>query len=146
MPELFDAGIEGCRSRAAFISSRHRLSQAAEKTVFRECQLKAGMEIAAYNQHRWLLLRSPAFFAKKQSTANRGRRRYEIKRSSAKPNAVEDLLTAVNREKQLKGWVQAKKIWLIERENPSWLGRSRACFESSGPSTPPLRGFSQDDK
>jgi putative endonuclease len=60
--------------------------------------------------------------------------------------SFDDIRTAINREKQLKGWVRAKKIWLIERENPSWLDLSRAWFESSGPSTPPLRGSAQDDK
>ena len=33
-----------------------------------------------------------------------------------------DIRTAINREKQLKGWMRAKKISLIERENPGWLG------------------------
>ena len=31
---------------------------------------------------------------------------------------------AIAREKQLKGWSRVKKIWLIERENPSWLDLS----------------------
>jgi putative endonuclease len=28
--------------------------------------------------------------------------------------------SAIAREKQLKGWTRAKKIALIERENPTW--------------------------
>lgn len=31
---------------------------------------------------------------------------------------------AIVREKQLKGWSRAKKIWLIERENPAWVDLS----------------------
>ena len=31
---------------------------------------------------------------------------------------------AIAREKQLKGWSRAKKIWLIERENPTWVDLS----------------------
>jgi putative endonuclease len=31
-----------------------------------------------------------------------------------------DPSNAIAREKQLKGWVRAKKIVLIERENPTW--------------------------
>ena len=31
-----------------------------------------------------------------------------------------DVNAAIAREKQLKGWRRAKKIALIERENPRW--------------------------
>ena len=31
-----------------------------------------------------------------------------------------DVWAALNREKQLKGWLRSKKIELIERENPNW--------------------------
>jgi putative endonuclease len=32
-----------------------------------------------------------------------------------------DVTIAIAREKQLKRWNRAKKIWLIERQNPDWL-------------------------
>ena len=32
----------------------------------------------------------------------------------------QDIRRAINREKQLKGWVRKKKIALIERLNPTW--------------------------
>ncbi|MGA9529402.1 MAG: hypothetical protein WBS24_14900 [Terriglobales bacterium] len=32
----------------------------------------------------------------------------------------DDVLTAINREKQLKGWRRSKKIALIEFMNPRW--------------------------
>ena len=55
--------------------------------------------------------------------------------------------TAIAREKQLKGWVRAKKIALIERENPTWedlaegretagsFGKLRTGSSTRGPST-----------
>jgi putative endonuclease len=33
---------------------------------------------------------------------------------------TEDVLSAIRREKQIKGWVRAKKIALIESLNPEW--------------------------
>ena len=35
-----------------------------------------------------------------------------------------EMLSAIAREKQLKGWSRVKKIWLIERENPAWVDLS----------------------
>jgi len=34
--------------------------------------------------------------------------------------AHESITVAIEREKQLKRWSRAKKVWLIERMNPSW--------------------------
>ncbi len=31
-----------------------------------------------------------------------------------------NILDAIAREKEIKGWRREKKIWLIERENPTW--------------------------
>ena len=50
---------------------------------------------------------------------------------------------AIAREKQLKGWRREKKIWLIERTNPTWHDLSEAWGtyrfntpnENAGPST-----------
>jgi putative endonuclease len=39
---------------------------------------------------------------------------------------------AIAREKQLQGWSRAKKIALIERENPHWLDLTRAGEEFVG--------------
>jgi putative endonuclease len=36
----------------------------------------------------------------------------------------DDVLVAIAREKQLKGWRREKKIGLIERENPAWVDLS----------------------
>ena len=37
-----------------------------------------------------------------------------------------DVLEAIAREKRIKGWSRAKKIALIERQNPSWRDLSSA--------------------
>ena len=34
--------------------------------------------------------------------------------------SFDDVRKAIDREKQLKRWNRAKKIWLIERLNPTW--------------------------
>src|SRR5580700_8673947 len=64
--------------------------------------------------------------------------------------------SAIAREKQLKGWIRAKKIALIEKTNPAWVDLSDGWYvidpskreqpirTTAGPSTP-LR-FAQDDR
>ncbi len=42
----------------------------------------------------------------------------------------EDIRVAIAREKQLKGWIRAKKIALIESTNPSWRDLSEFLFQS----------------
>ena len=32
----------------------------------------------------------------------------------------DDMMTAIEREKQIKGWLRKKKIALIEKNNPEW--------------------------
>jgi len=34
--------------------------------------------------------------------------------------AIDDIVAAIQREKQIKGWTRRKKIALIESTNPSW--------------------------
>jgi putative endonuclease len=36
---------------------------------------------------------------------------------------------AIAREKQLKGWSRARKIALIERDNPRWVDLTRGWYE-----------------
>lgn len=36
----------------------------------------------------------------------------------------DDVRTAIEREKQIKGWLRRKKIDLIERSNPKWIDLS----------------------
>ena len=67
-----------------------------------------------------------------------------------------DVTTAINREKQLKGWRREKKVALIEKSNPHWFDLSDRWFDqrptggqevlspqhqdpSTPPSTAPLR-------
>ena len=35
-----------------------------------------------------------------------------------------DVRDAIGREKEIKGWRREKKIWLIERDNPTWQDRA----------------------
>ena len=35
---------------------------------------------------------------------------------------------AINREKQLKRWSRGKKVWLIERRNPTWEDLAAGWF------------------
>ena len=38
--------------------------------------------------------------------------------------ATPDILAAIAREKQIKGWLRAKKVSLVESVNPKWLDLS----------------------
>ncbi len=40
-----------------------------------------------------------------------------------------DILSAIAREKQIKGWTKAKKIALIESTNPGWQDLSEGWFD-----------------
>ena len=52
--------------------------------------------------------------------------------------ATEDVRTAIEREKQIKGWLRQKKISLIESMNPDWRDLSLEFMESPPPD-PSLR-------
>jgi putative endonuclease len=39
-----------------------------------------------------------------------------------------DVQAAIDREKQIKGWLRAKKIALIESKNPEWMDLSEGWF------------------
>ena len=39
-----------------------------------------------------------------------------------------DPTKAIQREKQLKGWIRAKKITLIEKTNPTWSDLSKEWY------------------
>ena len=51
--------------------------------------------------------------------------------------SFDDVVKAINREKQLKRWRRDKKMWLIERKNPRWQDLAADCYsaETQGPST-----------
>ena len=40
----------------------------------------------------------------------------------------ENPLAAIEREKEIKGWVRAKKVALIEEQNPGWYDLSEGWF------------------
>jgi putative endonuclease len=43
--------------------------------------------------------------------------------------SFDDVLKAIDREKQLKCWNRTKKIWLIERHNPTWEDLAAQWYE-----------------
>jgi putative endonuclease len=47
---------------------------------------------------------------------------------------------AIAREKQLKRWNRTKKVWLIERSNPSWEDLSIGWGQPIEKLVPPLAG------
>ena len=42
---------------------------------------------------------------------------------------ADDVLAAISREKQIKGWLRAKKVALIQSVNPEWKDLSGEVFE-----------------
>jgi putative endonuclease len=45
----------------------------------------------------------------------------------------DEVVRAINREKQLKGWRRSKKIALIEFQNPQWLDLAKEWFPQPRP-------------
>ena len=43
--------------------------------------------------------------------------------------SYQDVRTAIDREKQLKGWRREKKIALIEKMNPVWIDLSKDWYD-----------------
>jgi putative endonuclease len=56
--------------------------------------------------------------------------------------SFDDVTEAINREKQLKRWNRTKKVWLIERQNPTWQDLAAEWFVrhryAPGKQVPPL--------
>jgi putative endonuclease len=52
--------------------------------------------------------------------------------------SFDDVRNAIDREKQLKRWNRAKKIWLIERVNPTWEDLSVEWGQPIEKQVPPL--------
>lgn len=44
--------------------------------------------------------------------------------------SFDDVRKAIDREKQLKRWNRAKKVWLIEQQNPTWEDRAGGQLHS----------------
>ena len=45
-----------------------------------------------------------------------------------------DAMSAIEREKQIKGWLRARKIALVESENPTWDDLSEAWYKADSSS------------
>jgi putative endonuclease len=48
-------------------------------------------------------------------------------------------IAAIEREKQIKGWIRSKKIALIESVNPHWNDLAADWFDNQEPTDPSLR-------
>jgi putative endonuclease len=59
--------------------------------------------------------------------------RYNISRLVYVENSP-DVRAAIAREKQIKGWVRAKKEELVRRSNPDWEDLSERWYRSADPS------------
>jgi len=59
--------------------------------------------------------------------------RYNINRLAYYDN-FGDIRAAIAREKQIKGWLRAKKITLIESKNPNWKDMSEGWYGKRDPS------------
>ena len=70
-------------------------------------------------------------------------KRYEINRL-VYFERYQYIRNAIAREKELKGWLRAKKIALVEKENPTWEDLSIEIFAS--PEGKQILRFTQDDK
>jgi putative endonuclease len=46
--------------------------------------------------------------------------------------STDDPLSAIAREKQIKGWDRSKKVALIEAGNPGWSDLSAGWFDAQG--------------
>ncbi len=42
-----------------------------------------------------------------------------------------DVLAAITREKQVKGWLRSKKLALIDSQNPTWEDLSKGWFDGT---------------
>ena len=47
---------------------------------------------------------------------------------SGDESSFDEVLKAIDREKQLKRWNRKKKVWLIERVNPTWEDLAAELF------------------
>ncbi|HEY6862646.1 MAG TPA: GIY-YIG nuclease family protein [Burkholderiales bacterium] len=50
-----------------------------------------------------------------------------------------DVMSAIEREKQIKGWLREKKVALIESENPTWEDLSEAWYKTTSKADSSLR-------
>ena len=61
---------------------------------------------------------------------------------------TDNISSAIQAEKQIKGWLRSKKVKLIESENPNGIDLSRGWFDDWGHSSclPSGRRLAQNDR
>jgi putative endonuclease len=72
-------------------------------------------------------------FEHKQGLADGFTKQYRIDRL-VHFEETPDVMPAIEREKQIKGWLREKKIALIESENPTWEDLSEAWYKANSKS------------
>ncbi len=72
-------------------------------------------------------------FEHKQGKTRGFTERYKLNRL-AYYEETSDVISAISREKQMKGWLRAKKIALIESANPEWEDLSDGWYPKLDPS------------
>ena len=65
-------------------------------------------------------------------TASHFTRRYMVRRL-VYVESTTDVRVAIAREKEIKGWLRAKKIALIESTNPEWADLAEKWFDGCHP-------------
>jgi putative endonuclease len=69
-------------------------------------------------------------FEHKQKLADGFTKQYRIDRLVHFEETT-DVMSAIEREKQIKGWLREKKIALIESGNPTWADLSEAWYNAN---------------
>ena len=84
-------------------------------------------------------------------TNNLVRRLYEHRTGSSQHSAkykknrlvyyelVAGPMNAIRREKQIKAWTRAKRVALVERNNPAWIDLAEGWFEAPKQASRPSR-------
>jgi putative endonuclease len=77
-------------------------------------------------------------FEHKQKLADGFTKQYHIDRL-VHFEETNDVMSAIEREKQIKGWLRGKKVALIESGNPTWEDLSEAWYKPSSKADSSLR-------
>jgi hypothetical protein len=57
----------------------------------------------------------------------------------------DDVVNAIDRERQLKRWTRKKKIELVKGMNPTWIDLAADWYPNADPSTSPSRRSGSGD-
>jgi len=75
----------------------------------------------------------------KHKLANGFAKKYNLT-DLAYSEATSDVRSAIQREKQIKGWLRSKKVALIESANPEWRDLADGWYDTGPDSSPASAG------